>query len=275
MPLNVLDRGCQGRDVQTLQHLLNTTARFRPPLKLDGRFGPNTERAVRQLQLTRGLEVDGIVGRRTWRSLGVGELGLPAPIVAPAATPERSVAVPSIRRVVDPTPSAAAGASAPIRLVGPPAQTAPVDWMTVAIAEKGVSEIAGAGHNQRIVAYHATTTLGARTDEVPWCSSFVNWCLRQAGITGTNSAAAASWTTANWGQVLTEPRYGCIVHIRRSSRGHDRATGSSSGNHVAFLVRRTPTHITLLGGNQGNRVKESSFSLSSYAVQSMRWPAGR
>jgi uncharacterized protein (TIGR02594 family) len=273
MPLNVLDRGCQGRDVQTLQHLLNTTANHRPPLRLDGRFGPNTESAVRRLQAMRGLEVDGIVGRRTWRSLGLSDAGLPAPTVSPSPTPERSVAVPSIRRVVTPTPSAPVGASAPVRLVGPPAQTSPVQWMTVAIAEKGVSEVAGAVHNQRIVAYHATTTLGAKTDEVPWCSSFVNWCLKQAGITGTNSAAAASWSS--WGQELTDPRYGAIVHIRRGGGGHDRATGSSSGNHVGFLIRRTPTHVTLLGGNQGNRVKESSFPLSSYSVRSMRWPAGR
>jgi len=40
-----------------------------------------------------------------------------------------------------------------------------------------VDEIPGSDHNQRILEYHATTTLpsgDAGRDETPWCSSFVN-----------------------------------------------------------------------------------------------------
>ncbi len=133
--------------------------------------------------------------------------------------------------------------------------------------------VAGRGNNPRIMEYHATTTLGSQPDSVPWCSSFVNWCLRQVGLRGTNSAAAASWV--NWGQGLETPRYGCIVQLRTARQGHDRATGSSSGNHVAFFVSQTATHITLLGGNQSNQVKESNYRLSSYDIRAMRWPNRR
>jgi len=37
---------------------------------IDGDYGPNTEKAVRQFQQDRGLEVDAIVGAGTWQALG-------------------------------------------------------------------------------------------------------------------------------------------------------------------------------------------------------------
>lgn len=40
-----------------------------PGLKLDGDFGASTERAVKEFQGSRGLEVDGIVGPKTWNLL--------------------------------------------------------------------------------------------------------------------------------------------------------------------------------------------------------------
>lgn len=38
-------------------------------LKTDGIFGPETEKAVKQFQENRDLEVDGIVGKKTWEKL--------------------------------------------------------------------------------------------------------------------------------------------------------------------------------------------------------------
>jgi peptidoglycan hydrolase-like protein with peptidoglycan-binding domain len=42
-------------------------------LKVDGVFGAETEKAVRQFQADHGLTVDGVVGRKTWAALGVSE----------------------------------------------------------------------------------------------------------------------------------------------------------------------------------------------------------
>ncbi len=299
MRFGEIDRGARGQQVQMLQHLLNTTERLRPPLELDGVFGTATERAVRGFQQGRGLEVDGIVGARTWSSLGVGGSSLPR---ATGSTPTRAVTAPSIRSLpigdapsgrgaggiataTRPTAARSTPASSPSKPVArrpaphrsaqlePPGSTIGAPWMRVALAEKGVSEVSGRTHNPRIVEYHSTTTLAAKTDEVAWCASFVNWCLEQAGIRGIRSARAADW--GRFGTALSEPRYGCIVHIHRTPRGVDGATGSSSGNHVAFYVGQTATHIQLLGGNQGNQVKVSSFPLRQYTVKAMRWPEGR
>ena len=67
-------------------------------------------------------------------------------------------------------------------------------WMRWAIGELGVAEDSDAGEeNPRIIEYHQTCTLHANEDEVPWCASYVNWVVLQSELSGTDSAAAASW----------------------------------------------------------------------------------
>ncbi len=113
-------------------------------------------------------------------------------------------------------------------------------YLRIAAAEMGVSEIYGERDNPRIIAYHAKTTLKAQADGVPWCASFVNWCMAQVSIKGTNSAGAISFAT--WGVLGT----GSVGDVYVMSR--------PGGNHVAFVVHMTKTHVWLLGGNQGNKV---------------------
>ena len=126
-------------------------------------------------------------------------------------------------------------------------------YYEIARQEIGVKEISGSKHNNRVLEYHATTTLKATTDEVAWCSSFVNWCLTQAGLLGTNSAAARSWL--KWGKPVGKPYEGCIVVFQRGN--------SSWQGHVGFFVRETSTHVFVLGGNQANAVNERAYSKSS------------
>jgi len=145
--------------------------------------------------------------------------------------------------------------------------------VNIAAAEVGVHEKSLPGqHNKRILEYHACTSLRATTDEVPWCSSFVNWVMKQAGHKGSNSALAASWL--KWGNSLSHPRIGAIVVIKRKGKSSDAATGSGTGNHVAFYISSTPRHIRLLGGNQsgGLAVSYSNFSLAAYEIRGYRWP---
>ncbi len=68
-----LQRGAKGEDVRTLQELLG-----RAGFAVDtsgggtGIFGPRTEKAVRDFQSARGLDVDGKVGTKTWAALIAG-----------------------------------------------------------------------------------------------------------------------------------------------------------------------------------------------------------
>lgn len=137
-------------------------------------------------------------------------------------------------------------------------------WLRIALdeAERGVDEIEGADHNPRIVEYHQATTLRATEDEVPWCSSFVNWSLQQCGYSGTLKANARSFL--NWGTLINPPAYGCIVVLKRGN--------SSWQGHVGFLLYQdTPTSILVLGGNQSNAVNVRPYATGK--VLGYRWPS--
>lgn len=133
-----------------------------------------------------------------------------------------------------------------------------VKWfLDIAIAELGTSEIIGKNHNPRIIEYHNTTSGKFQNDETPWCSSFVNWCLIQVGIAGTNSALAYSWK--RFGLPLSKPAYGAIAVMNYS--------------HVGFVAGiNKDGRIILLGGNQSDAVNLSPNPSS--LVITYRYPIG-
>ena len=68
----VLRNGSSGTAVRELQFYLYLMSAYEssiPPVSIDGKFGADTERAVRAYQRFAGLTVDGVVGRTTWNSL--------------------------------------------------------------------------------------------------------------------------------------------------------------------------------------------------------------
>ncbi len=69
VPLNmpILQRGCQGEAVITLQTVLQGVNFFRG--EINGKFGLDTDAAVRAFQKRYGLVPDGIVGAYTWLAL--------------------------------------------------------------------------------------------------------------------------------------------------------------------------------------------------------------
>lgn len=133
-------------------------------------------------------------------------------------------------------------------------------WMMHAAQEFGVSEILGPRSNPRIEMYHASTSLGSAEDAVPWCSSFVNWCMERALVPGTNSAAARSWD--KWG-LATPIRYGAVSTVPRTG---------GSGRHVFFIAGFTTTHAFGLGGNQADAVNVAVYRRPS--LTATRWPKG-
>ena len=158
-----------------------------------------------------------------------------------------------------------------------PIQMAEPPWMPIARGELGIKEIPGPQAEARIQEYHATTRLSALSDEVPWCSSFVNWVMLKAGLTGTDSASADSWDS--WGEECG-CLYGAITVLRYVDK-HQHAQ-----HHVGFLAGRNEVlrvagalyivhrsllerqldHsrplIQLLGGNQSDSVCEKLFDES-------------
>lgn len=121
-------------------------------------------------------------------------------------------------------------------------------WYQIALEElaHGVVEVPGAGHNPRILEYHASCSLKATNDETAWCSAFVNWCIGQAGLEGTKDAAAQSWLQWKGGTKIKTPKAGCIAVFKRGTEPWQ--------GHVGFFSSEDDSHIQLLGGNQGNAV---------------------
>ncbi len=124
-------------------------------------------------------------------------------------------------------------------------------WMKIAKGELGVKEIFGSKHNKRILEYHKVSG-GFSTDEVPWCASFVNWVMKQAGYT-TVSAPARAKSWENFGKKITTPIYGSIGV--KSRKG---------GGHVAFIVGKSEDgkYYYMLGGNQHDEVNITKYKKS-------------
>ncbi len=174
-------------------------------------------------------------------------------INVPGATTSSQAAPPADAENVPPTAANAENVPPDMASQTAPAEGSDAPWFDIAVQEKGVKEIRGRVDNPRIVEYHQTTTLRATDDETPWCSAFVNWCMQQAGIQGTNSASSRSWR--NWGKRLREPRKGCIVCFN---------------GHVGFYDSERGRKIMILGGNQSNQVNIIPYSKSR--VLTYRWP---
>lgn len=139
-----------------------------------------------------------------------------------------------------------------------PAADDKLPWLRLAEKELNTAEIPGDQHNPRILEYHAATTLVATSDEVPWCSAFVTWCLENSGMKSTRSAWARSYL--NYGEKINDPKFGCVVVFAR---------GATSG-HVGFYVSENADEVLVLGGNQSNRVSMAYYS--KRLVLGYRWP---
>lgn len=66
----MLQIGCSGPEVATLQQFLNEQAGCTYGIMVDGIFGQATETAVRNFQTNMGLVADGIVGPATYGIMG-------------------------------------------------------------------------------------------------------------------------------------------------------------------------------------------------------------
>lgn len=170
----------------------------------------------------------------------------------------------------------------------------------VAKTQIGIAEIAGDGHNKKILEYGQSTDVQADTDEIPWCSNFVNWCYIIAGIiqnpvlmrkllTGKyaendielflNSAklfAKEKNLSFNLGfatriQVKLPTRSGSARSFQNFSKTSPapqegdivvfwRDNPASYKGHVAFLVKQGLTFVDVLGGNQSDKVCVAAYT---------------
>lgn len=117
-------------------------------------------------------------------------------------------------------------------------------YLRAAFSVLGLSEIAGARHEKRVLAmYPASGHPEIHDDETPWCAAYIGWSLEEGGLTGTHSLLAISY--AKYGAALDRNK--------RIPRGAIAVWKRTGGNHVNFVLDDDGTYVTCLGGNQDNR----------------------
>lgn len=127
----------------------------------------------------------------------------------------------------------------------------------------GEKEIPGPVDNELIAHFHEhVLNLGQHSDEnkyhdeVPYCSSALNWAADMSGCRKTNSALASSWNQYNNQRSTDWIQIGDIVCLNIGNQ-----------NHVTLcnkrFNRKTDSIFEGFGANQGNMIKVSVFRVSS------------
>lgn len=113
---------------------------------------------------------------------------------------------------------------------------------------------------------------GTITDEIPWCSAFVNFVCKTLGLPRSKSLAAKSWLSV--GSAIHQQDCLADSDIVILNRGSNPAQG-----HVGFFAGRDTNYglqaqnpnkfpvmrFFLLGGNQSNQVCIEEFDLKDVA----------
>jgi len=112
----------------------------------------------------------------------------------------------------------------------------------------GVKEMEGKANNKTILSFFKETGNGSiKSDEEAWCSVFIGFCAKQAGLGYSKNATAKSWL--DQGIVCVDPKPGDIVVFWREDP-------NSWKGHVAIYLGKdeSTNEIICLGGNQDNQV---------------------
>lgn len=122
----------------------------------------------------------------------------------------------------------------------------PTPWLTEAKKWEGLDEV---DDNEKLQAF-----LGIDPEEVSWCAAFANKVLEATGYKTTGTLRARDF--AQYGEDC-ECQTGAIAVFR---------------SHVGFV---SDDESKLLGGNQGNMVKESNLQWyhDNMVFLGYRWPA--
>jgi uncharacterized protein (TIGR02594 family) len=120
----------------------------------------------------------------------------------------------------------------------------------------GLSEIAGARHEKKILAmFAAAGHAQVKTDETPWCAAFVRWCLIQDDVEAMGSLMARSLATFGKGiqRNTTIPRGAIAIWPR----------GQPPAGHTNFVLLDDGSgYVLCIGGNQSLKGTNGAVTIS-------------
>jgi len=130
-----------------------------------------------------------------------------------------------------------------------------MELLKQAASQLGVKEIAGEEHNPQIINYAEESGIpGIQDDETYWCSIFINWCAKKAGLPMSGRANARSWL--NIGKDIQSPIPGDVVVFWRNDP-------QSWEGHVGIFLgfHSNATRVFCLGGNQSDAVTIADYDV--------------
>lgn len=130
----------------------------------------------------------------------------------------------------------------------------------IAMRFVGVKEISGLSAQPMIAAMLSLDSQIGTSDEIPWCSAYVNfvaWILR---LPRSKSLAARSWLQVGTPIELAEARPGFdVVILKRGAGPQPGPDVIQAPGHVGWFAGYDGVTLTLLGGNQSNSVSLARF----------------
>lgn len=123
----------------------------------------------------------------------------------------------------------------------------------------GLTEVPGAVSDPTVLSMLRRVQTWPKGDEVPWCSAFIHACTRPLGLPATNSLLARSWL--NVGDPIdiedAEPGFDLVVFTRADATSDP--SDLEAPGHVAWFLGLSASEVTVLGGNQGDRVSRANY----------------
>lgn len=125
----------------------------------------------------------------------------------------------------------------------------------LALSQYGIKEDPTSASNKTVLDYFAESGHSWVKDDTnyAWCSAFMNWVAKKAGLPYTKNLMARSWLTV--GKEVKKPEIGDICVFCRGSI-------NASTGHVSIFIREDGDKIFCLGGNQSDQVNISIYSKS-------------
>ena len=205
------------------QTLLIKEAQAAAGTAADGKWGPNTERAIEKVfEAAHGMPLlDALISQRDGDE-----------------PPEKIIPLKEKTNVEYPTYD--------------------IPWLVVADTFEGVSEVAGSGDNPLIVKMaQETGNKWIKKDSVAWCSTSMCYVMLKAGYDHTASAAARSWEKYG---IKCDLAIGAIAVFDRSRPGNPK---TSWWRHVGLVRKIYDSNtVALQGGNQSDKYCTKRYKLT-------------
>jgi len=127
----------------------------------------------------------------------------------------------------------------------------------------GLKEVGGSVDNPQIMAMLKLDNGWPESDEVPWCSAFVNYICWLLRLPRSKSLRARSWLMVGVGVHLDSAKVGDVVVLKRGKGDQPGPEVIEAPGHVGFYAGRFDGFIEVLGGNQSDTVKVSRYPSKS------------